>query len=41
MELMVPKETVTALIMHYSNMKVKVRSLDGDTDFLDLVVGSL
>ena len=34
-----PKETVTALIMLYRNTKVKVRSLDGDTDYFDIVVG--
>ena len=29
-----PKETVAAIIMLYRNSKVKVRSLDGDTDIV-------
>ena len=32
-----PKETVAAEMMFYKNTKVKVRSLDGDTDFFDIV----
>ena len=36
-----PKETVTAIMMLYSNTKVKVRSLYGDTDFFDIVAGVL
>ena len=34
-----PKETITAIIMLYKNMKVKVRSPDGDTDYFDIVAG--
>ena len=30
-----PKETATAIMMLYKNTKVKLRSLDGDTDFFD------
>ena len=36
-----PKETVTAIMVLYRNMKVKVRSPDGDTDFFDIVAGFL
>ena len=36
-----PKETVTAIMMLYKNMKVKVCSADGDTDFFDIVAGVL
>ena len=36
-----PKETVTAIMMLYKNMKMKVCSPDGDTDFLDIVTGVL
>ena len=36
-----PKETVTAVTMLYRNMKVKVCSPDGDTDFFDIFVGVL
>ena len=36
-----PKETVTAIMMLYKNMKVKVRSLDEDTDYFDIVAGVL
>ena len=36
-----PKENVTAIMMLYWNMKVKVLSLDGDTDFLDIIAGVL
>ena len=35
-----PKETITAIIMLYRNTKVKVRSLERDTDF-DIVAGVL
>ena len=36
-----PKETVTAIMMLYRNMKVKVCSPDGDPDFFDIVAGVL
>ena len=36
-----PKETVAAMMMLYKNMKVKVCSPDGDTDFFDIVAGVL
>ena len=32
-----PKETVTAMMILYKNIKVKVRSPDGDTDYFDIV----
>ena len=35
------KETVTAIMMLYRNTKVKVRSLDGDTNYFDIVAGVL
>ena len=35
------KETVTAIIMLYRNTKVKVRSSDGNTDYLDIVASLL
>ena len=35
-----PKETVAAMML-YRNTKVKVRSLDGDTDYFDIVAGVL
>ena len=35
------KETVAAIVMLYKNPKVKVCSLDGDTDFFDIVTGVL
>ena len=35
------KETVAAIMMLYRNMKVKVRSLDGDTDYFDSVARGL
>ena len=35
------KETVSAAMMLYCNMKVKVGSTDGDTDFFDIVAGVL
>ena len=36
-----PKEIVTVWMMLYRNMKVKVRSSNGDTYFFDIVVGVL
>ena len=36
-----PKEIVTAIIMLYRNMKVKAHSLDGDTDFFNIIAGVL
>ena len=35
------KETVTAIMMLYKNIKVKVRSVDGDTGYFDMVAGVL
>ena len=35
------KETVTAIMMLYKNTKVKVHSLDRDTDYFDTVAGVL
>ena len=35
------KETVAAIMMLYRNTKVKVYSLDGDTDYFDIVAGVL
>ena len=32
-----PKETIAAIMMLYRNTKVKIRSLDGDTDYFDIV----
>ena len=32
-----PRETVSAIMMHYKNTKAMVRSPDSDTDFFDLV----
>ena len=34
-----PKETVAAIMILYRNTKVKVRSLDGDTDYFDIGTG--
>ena len=34
-----PKETVAAIMMLYRNTQVKVHSLDGDTDYFDIVAG--
>ena len=34
-----PKENVAAIMMLYRNIKVKVFSQDGDTDYLDIVAG--
>ena len=36
-----PKETVVAIMMLYRNTKVKVRFLDGNTDYFDIVAGKL
>ena len=36
-----PKETVTAIIMLYRNVKTKVCTADGDTDLFDIVAGIL
>ena len=36
-----PKQTITAIMMLYRNIKVKVRSPDGDTDYFDIVGGVL
>ena len=35
------KEIVTAIMMLYRNTKIKVRSLDGDTDYFHIVAGVL
>ena len=35
------KETITAIMRLYKNTKVNVHSLDGDTDFFDIVAGVL
>ena len=35
------KETVTAIMMLYKNMSVKVCSPDGDTDYFNIVAGVL
>ena len=37
----IPKETVAAITILYRNTKVKVRSPDGDTEYIDIVVGVL
>ena len=36
-----PEETIAAIMILYRNTKVKVRSLDGDTDYFDIVAGVL
>ena len=36
-----PKETVAAITILYRNTKVKRRSLDGDTEYFDIVAGAL
>ena len=36
-----PKETVAPIMILYRNTKVKVRSLDGDTEYFDIVAGVL
>ena len=35
------KETIAAIMMIHKNVKVKVHSPDGDTDFFDIVAGVL
>ena len=37
----IPKETVAAITILYRNTKVKVRSPDGDTEYVDIVAGVL
>ena len=37
----IPRETVTAITILYRNTKVKVCSLDGDTEYFDIVAGIL
>ena len=36
-----PKETVAAIMIFYRNTKMKGRSLDGDTEYFDIVAGVL
>ena len=36
-----PKETIAATMMLYRNLKVKVPSSDGDTDYFDIITGVL
>ena len=36
-----PKETVVAIMMLYKNKKVKVHSLDEDTDYFNIIAGVL
>ena len=36
-----PKETVAAIMMVYENTKVKVHSVDGKTDYFNIVAGGL
>ena len=36
-----PKENLTVIMIFYKNTKVKVRSLDEDTDFFGIVAGVL
>ena len=36
-----PKETIAAIMMPYRNTKIKVCSLNGDTDYFDIVAGVL
>ena len=36
-----PKEIVVAIMVLYKKTKVKVRSLNGDTDYFDIVAGVL
>ena len=36
-----PKETIAAVMMLYRNIKVKVGSMNGDTDYFDIVAGVL
>ena len=37
----IPKETVAPIMILYRNIKVKVRSPDGDTEYFDIVAGVL
>ena len=37
----IPKETVAAITILYRNIKVKIRSPDGDTEYFDIVAGVL
>ena len=37
----IPKETIAAITILYRNTKMKVRSLDGDTEYFDIVAGVL
>ena len=37
----IPKETVAAIMILYRNTKMKVRSPDGDTDYLNILAGVL
>ena len=37
----IPKETVTSIMIGYKNMKAMVCSPDSNTDFLDIVMGVL
>ena len=37
----IPKGTVAAIMIFYENTKEKVRSLDGNTDYFDIVAGVL
>ena len=37
----IPKETITAIMMLYKNTKVKVHSTDRDTDYFKIVTGVL
>ena len=41
MEQILPKVTVAAITILYRNTKVKVRSLDGDTEYFNIVAGVL
>ena len=36
-----PQDTLSAIMMLYKDMKVKVRSPDGDTNYFDIVAGVL
>ena len=36
-----PKETVAAITIFYRSTKVKIRSPEGDTEYLDIVAGVL
>ena len=39
--LLIPKETVAAIMILYRNIKMKVHSPDGDTDYFNIVAGVL